>query len=226
MSALFFDQLPDQRRHESLETLRTVVGGDVEVFGYGAHGVGVDQHVACLGADDDVGLHAVFPEPFDLRVDRGRAHAARHEEVAAFAQLFDGHFDEFRRVAQRTCEVGEGIALVQCADFARRGADGLRDDGHAALRSVEIGDRERNALAVFVDAHDDELSGLRRAGHARCEDLHQPDALCEESFFKNGVHYIRCVFVCHSSMIAVTRMRRMGRTGSLVTTTRCSVTMP
>ena len=93
---------------------------------------------------------AVFPEPFDLRIDRGRAHAARHEEVAPFAQLFDGHFDELRGVAQRTCEVGEGVALFECADFARRGADGLRDDRHAALRGVEVGDRERNALAVFV----------------------------------------------------------------------------
>ena len=55
--------------------------------------------------------------------------------------------------------------------------------------AVEVGDRERNALAVFVDADDDELSGLRRACHARCEDLHQPDALCEESFFKYRVHY-------------------------------------
>lgn len=76
------------------------------------------------------------------------------------------------------------------AYLARRGADGLRDDRHAALRGVEIGNCERNALAVFVDAHDDELSGLCRTRYARCEDLHQPDAFREASFFKNGVHYV------------------------------------
>ncbi len=188
--ALSLDEFFDHLRHQPLETLRTVVGGDVEVFGHGPHGVGVDQHVARLRADDDIGFDAVFPEPFDLRIDRGRAHAARHEEVAPFAELFDGHFDEFRGVAQRPCEVGESVALFECADFARRGADGLRDDRHAALRGVEVGDRERNALAVFVAAHDDELSGLRRTRYARCEDLHQPDAFREASFFKNGVHCV------------------------------------
>ena len=188
--ALFFDEFLDDLRHQSFEALRTVVGGDVEVLGDGPHGVGIDQHVARLRADDDVGADPVFPEPFDLRIDRGRAHSARYEEVVPFAKFLDGDFDELRGVAQRPCEVGEGVALFECAYLARRGADGLRDDRHAALRGVEIGNCERNAFAVFVDAHDDELSGLCRTRYARCEDLHQPDAFREASFFKNGVHYV------------------------------------
>ena len=45
--------------------------------------------------------------------------------------------------------------------------------GDAALRGVEVRDRERDAFAVLVDADDDELPGLRRMCDARCEDLHQ-----------------------------------------------------
>ena len=137
-----------------------------------------------IGADCD----AVLAEPFDLGVDRGGAHAARHEEVAPLAELVGLHLHEFRGVSQRACEIGEGIARIQRAYFASRGADGLRHDGDAALRGVEVRDRERDAFAVLVDADDDELPGLRRMCDARCEDLHQPDALGEESFFKYRVH--------------------------------------
>lgn len=192
MPALFFDQLLDDLRDEPLEPFRTVVGGDVEVFGYGTHGVGIDEHVAGLGADDDIGRDAVLAEPFDLGVDRGGAHAARYEEVAPPAELAGLHRYEFRGVSQRACEIGEGIARIQRAYFACRGADGLRHDGDAALRGVVVRDRERDAFAVLVDADDDELPGLRRMCDARCEDLHQPDALGEESF--SSIGYINIFF--------------------------------
>ena len=93
--ALFLDQFADQGRYESFEAFGTVVGGDIEVFGDGAHGVGVDEHLFVFGADNDIRFYAVLPEPFDLRIDRGRAHAARYEEVVPFAQLFEGNVDEF-----------------------------------------------------------------------------------------------------------------------------------
>lgn len=47
-------------------------------------------------------------------------------------------------------------------------------------------------FAVLVDADDDELPGLRRMCDARCEDLHQPDALGEESF--SSIGYITIFF--------------------------------
>lgn len=90
-------------------------------------------------------------------------------------------------------------------------------------------------FAVLVDADDDELPGLRRMCDARCEDLHQPDALGEESFFKYRVpQYIfsgRChragaAFCRYSSMMAVTLSRRIGRSGSLVTIITKSVSTP
>ena len=188
MSALLSDQFVDHLRNKPFEAFGAVVGGDMEVFGHGAHRVGVNEHVAGLGADDHVGLDAVFLEPFDLRIDRGGAYAACDEEVVPLAEFVERHFDEFGGVAERACEVGERFARFERTDFARRSADGLRYDGDAALFGVEVGDRERNAFAVFIGADDDELSRPGRACDARCEDFHQPDALCEESFFKYRVH--------------------------------------
>ena len=152
MPALLSDQFVDHLRNKPFEAFGAVVGGDMEVFGHGAHRVGVNEHVAGLGADDHVGLDAVFLEPFDLRIDRSGAHAACEEEVMPLAEFVERHFDEFGGVAERACEVGERFARFERTDFARRSADGLRYDGDAALFGVEVGDRERNAFAVFIGA--------------------------------------------------------------------------
>ena len=149
----------------------------MEVAGHGPHLVGVDQHLAALGPDDDVGLDAVLVQPLDLRIDRGRADAAPDEEVAPPAQLLGPQSDELRRTAQRPGEVGQRVADLQGADLARRDADGLRNDRYAALLRVEVGAGERTARARLVGPHDDELPGQRRSGHAGRADPHEPDAL-------------------------------------------------
>ena len=89
MSALLSDQFVDHLRNKPFEAFGAVVGGDMEVFGHGAHRVGVNEHVAGLGADDHVGLDAVFLEPFDLRIDRGGAYAACDEEVMPLAEFVE-----------------------------------------------------------------------------------------------------------------------------------------
>ena len=55
----------------------------------------------------------------------------------------------------------------------RRAADDLIDDRDRAARTVEIGDRQRDALAVLVRAHDHELPRLTLARHIRRRDPHQ-----------------------------------------------------
>ena len=52
-------------------------------------------------------------------------------------------------------------------------ADRLDDQRDRALGAVEIGDGERNALAVLVRHDDDELSGLRRFRHQRMAEFQQ-----------------------------------------------------
>jgi len=132
----------------------------------------------------------VLVQPFDLRIDGSRADASSDEKIAAAAQLLGRHPHELRRMAERSGEIGEGIADLQGADLARRNADGLRDDGHAAGLSVEVGDREGHALAALVGAYDDELSGQGRPGDAGRPDFHKPDARCQTPFFENGKHIV------------------------------------
>jgi hypothetical protein len=44
-------------------------------------------------------------------------------------------------------------------------ADGLNDYGDGAALHVEIGDREGDTLAVFIDARHDEVAGAGGTGH-------------------------------------------------------------
>ena len=170
----------------------------MELPGHGAHGFRVDEHAARLGAHDDVGRDAAFVQPLHLRIDRGCADAAGHEEEALAPQLLGRRRDELRGAAQRSGEVGERVAFAEGADFARRGADGLDDQRDASLRRVVVRNGERDAVAAFVRADDDELSGTGRTRDARRENFHQPDLFGQSAFFENGVHRYRVVSVCVS----------------------------
>jgi hypothetical protein len=55
---------------------------------------------------------------------------------------------------------GKGIALAPCAHLHGGLAHLLEDERDGAGLAVEVGDGQRDALAVLVDAHDDELPGL------------------------------------------------------------------
>src|SRR5665811_360918 len=56
----------------------------------------------------------------------------------------------------------------------RRRSDRLDHDGDGACLAVEVGDRERDPLPLFVDHQDDELSRLARRGNRwRLDDLHE-----------------------------------------------------
>lgn len=183
------DQVFDQGRYHTFEAFAAVVGSDVEIVRYAGHLLGIDQHRLGLGTDDDIGFHPVFVQPFYLRIDRSRTHAARYEQEAFLAQGVEIFVNELRGVPQRTDEIGQRIALLQGAELAGRGSDSLRDDRYRALLGVVIGDGQGYSFAEFVDADDDKLSGFCRSCYAGRMNAHQIDVLREHSFFKDCVHY-------------------------------------
>ena len=64
------------------------------------------------------------------------------------------------RLAERTDEIVQAVALVQRAERHRRCADLLENDRDGTLFAVKICDRERNTLAFCADTQDDELTGF------------------------------------------------------------------
>ena len=184
------DQLAEQLRHQPVEALRTVVRGDVEVARHGTHLVGVDQHVARLGAHDDIGPDTVLVQPLDLRIDRRRAYAAGDEKITPTAQRLGRQGYELRRVPQRTGEIGQRVAGFQRADLARRDADRLRHDRDRTGRAVVIGHRQRHPLALLVGTDDDELSGQRRSRHTRRLDPHPENPRREFRLFYDSKHIL------------------------------------
>jgi len=193
--ALFFHEFTQQARYHTLVTFAAVIGRQIDLSGHFAHGIDQDQGLFVFGSDDDIGLYAVFVEPFDLRVDRSGPYSARNKQNLLFAERFEVGVDEFGGLSQRACKIGDRITFVQGAQFAGRIADGLGDDRHITLFSVVVGDGQRNPLAPLIDAQNDELSWLSRMSYPRSFDVHQVDLVGEGLFFKDAKHgYGFCLF--------------------------------
>ena len=93
------------------------------------------------------------------------------------------------RQAQRADEIGEAVAfLVMVAHLERGLAERLDHHGDGALVAVEIGHRQRNALAAFVQAQHDEMAGLRRVRHVGGLHLPQEGRVGERFAADDFVH--------------------------------------
>lgn len=86
-----------------------------------------------------------------------------------------GVVHEFRRLAERPCEIGDHIAGIQFTKFAGGIADRLDHDGYGAFRRIVIGNGKRNPFALFVEPQNDELPGFSRLCHTRSLDIHPVD---------------------------------------------------
>ena len=134
-----------------------VVGHDGQAVGAGGKLLLQDHQVAVAEADDrgDACPKAV---EFLGQGERDRtANAATHDADLADSLGMRGN-------AERTNEVGDAVALILFAEEQGRGANGLEDDLDGACLAVAACHREGNALALLVDAQDDELSFLATRG--------------------------------------------------------------
>ena len=96
-------------------------------------------------------------------------------------------------MAERADDVENGVARFKAVEQRGGFADGLDDDGDGAGRGIGALDGERNALAFFVKAENDELSRPLLAGDARRLNGELPDVEAGSAGFDDPEHgWSRC----------------------------------
>ena len=90
---------------------------------------------------------------------------------------------DLRGLPERADHVADRVAGSEGVQQLRRLADALDDDRDVPALGVRVRDRERDALAVLVDADDDELAGLALARDAGGLDAEELDVGGEEACF-------------------------------------------
>ena len=137
-----------------------------------------------LGAEAD---HAGGAVARRLERPELRKHG-RDAEAAPDQHHVPGLADVLRE-AERADEVREGVAaLVVISHLERRLAERLDDERDRALVPVVVGDRERDALAAFMQAQHDEVPGRGGLRHVGRLDLPQEGRVGEGFPANDGVH--------------------------------------
>ena len=174
---------------EAFLAIAAVVGHDVEVVAYGAHGFFEEKEVAIAGTDDDIDGDAFVVSPFHLRIDGRYAYAAGHEQEAHLLLLFGRCGNKLAGTAKGADDGVEAVALVHLAETTSAFAYHLVYDADAFVLGVDVADGQGHPLA-FVDRDDDDkLSGLAATGNPRCLDFHQVNLVAvEELFLQNRIH--------------------------------------
>ena len=161
------DRLSDAVGDQALDAGRPVVGADDHLVAAGAELVFPEHqaHVAEPEHADHEG--AALLVGARLRIDR------RHTEAAADADHLLRLPDVARDAHRPDHRVQPGADAAGLLHLARGLADRLDDQRDRPAVAVEVGDRQRNALAMLVFHDDHELTGLGRLGQQRMADLQQ-----------------------------------------------------
>ena len=133
-------------------------------------------------ADDARHLHAALFQTLRDGMHHGRADAAADAQRVAAR-------NHFRRMAERSGDIADEIAGIQRDQFVRAFADGLDHQRDGSGFGIRVSDGERDALGIFRQMNDDELSRLPDLGDARRVDIQPRDVRAESLFGQNTVHF-------------------------------------
>ena len=195
---------------EALDAGRAVVGADDQLIAHRAELFLPEHHALVAESDDADHVGAVARIGAGLRIDGG------HAEAAADAQHFLRAADVTGNAHGADDREQAGSDMAVLLHFARRLADGLDHQRDRALLGVEVGEREGNALPVFMLHHDDELPGLGGLGHRRMANLQlvgdvgvvlAPDDLEVRHFDKPRFHVIAMPAAPRAGIAAEPRSR-------------------
>ena len=153
-------QLLELHGGKALLAVGAVVGHHVEILAAGAHLVLEDDDALRAEASHDVDVAAALKRALGLRPGDRAAGAAAHDDDLVHVVKLGG-------IAERAHDVRHIVALVHAGEQGGRAADALHDHGHVAGLAVEVGDRDRHALAELVHTEHEELARLRPARHER-----------------------------------------------------------
>ena len=135
-------------------------------------------------------------QPFGLRINRSRAHAARDKYNMELFQLFHRHFAQIGRSSQRSDKIFERISrfaveILRCTD-----TDRLEDNLDRPFLTVIICDCERNSLSCLIQLGDNKLAGhAARRDTGRLHD-HLVDVAGEVFRFQNLIHGVSTSINC------------------------------
>ena len=176
-----FDQRAQSVGDKSLFARASVVGHQTVFVGYRAELVLEDHEIFRAEADYRVNGRAVFVEFFRHGIcDRASDTAADDGDLLpAFG---------FGRASERTDEVPYIFTLGEGVQLFRRRTDDLEDYRDGAAFAVVISHGERNALSVFVNAKNYELTRFDLCGDERRVDHHLRDRRVQIFLFYYFVH--------------------------------------
>ena len=167
--------------HKALVAVGAIVGHDGQVGTGGGEFLLQDDQILVAEAHDEIHLGTRLMQRLGLGIGNGHAQSAADHRRAGNALGVAGFAQGADKVQQR-------IALVQGIQLLGGVAHLLEDDGHGTLFPVIPGNGQRHALALFVDAENNKLAGLRLAGNQRSLDFHQGNCIVQHTLFHNGKH--------------------------------------
>ena len=165
-----------------MTTVGAVVGHHNEVIGDLFELVLQNDNVLAAETDDNGDLRAGFLKSPGRGQSNGAAYAAAHNTDLLLA--FHGS-----RLAQRTHEIVNIVALIQRAQSVGGEANLLEDDGDGACFLVGAGNGQGDSLTHLVNPEDDELTCLSLFGNEGGLNIHQGDGGVQLLLTHNFIHF-------------------------------------
>jgi hypothetical protein len=101
------------------------------------------------------------------------------------------------RYAQGAYEVLDVIACFLVRKLLGGGAHDLENDLYGAVLTIRTCDGQRNSLAVFIHAKNDELTGTRLVCHEGSFDLELNHGGVQHLFVNDSVHFVLLILKWH-----------------------------
>ena len=176
------NQLLELHGNKALLAVTAVIGHNVEVVAGGLELVLQNHNVLRAEAGDHVHLQPLSMAGLGLGIGDGATHASAHhaDTLCPLGQLCGQ--------PQRTDKVPDGVAFVQLGQQLGGQPHLLENNSDRPLLAVIVRDGQRNALALLVQAQDDELPRLRLLRDQRRLHLQQGNAGVEYFFMYDFYH--------------------------------------
>src|SRR5581483_434854 len=153
------DQLAKLVGHEASFTITAVVGCDHQYVADGAHLALENYELFVASADDEQHAISSALQSGCRGVGHCSSHPAAHNHDRA-------KFFDFRRLTERADYVKNAVTAFKRVQKVSSLADRLNNNVDSPLVRIRSLDGERNPLAFFIDANDNELTRALLAGNS------------------------------------------------------------
>ena len=183
LSDIGVDLLLEVLGGEALFSVAAVVRADDELVGGRFQLLLQNDDVRAAETGDEGHLNAQLVHLLGNGVGNGAAHAAADHADLLQAVHLGG-------LAQRTHKVGDIVSLLHGVEHSCGASGSLYHNGDSAFFPVPAGDGDGDALALFIQTEDHELTRLGVTRHQRGLDLEEADGFClvQESFAYYLIH--------------------------------------